>query len=176
VPVGFALTDVRTYAVGADFTGQSNKLDFSGTLVDEDKTTFGSGGWRERVGGIKSSKVDVEGLWFAGDPGQPDDRAWADLTAGLSVPLTMMGTSGAVGAPCYVTKVVDLSYKLGTKVGTLLPFTLATMNDGPVGDGNLLHPQGTPRTATGNGTAVQIAPVAAPAAPAAGAPAAAGEE
>jgi hypothetical protein len=153
---GFALTDARIYAGGADFTGQSNKVDFEGTGVDLLKTTFGSQGWNERVLGIKSSKADVEGLWFAGDPGQPDDRSWADLVGGVSVPLTLAGTSGAVGAPCYVTKALDGKYHLFGKVGDLAPFSLSTQNDGPVGDGNILHPQGTARTTSGNGTGVQI--------------------
>ncbi len=156
---GFALTDVRLYVAGADLTGQTNKVDFEGTLNDEDKTTFGSQGWVERVGGLRSAKVDVDGLWWAGDAGQPDDRIWADLTGGTSVPMTLCGTSGAVGTPCYVTKALDLSYKIGTKVGALLPFSVNTMTDGPVGDGNILHPQGTARTTTGNGTAVQVGAV-----------------
>lgn len=153
------LTDVRCYVGGLDATGQTNQLALEGAAVDLDKTTFGSLGWMERQGGLKSHKIGLQGFYAAGAVvglDQQDDRMWADTIGGVSVPITLAGTSGAVGAPCYVGRALNTSYKLLGKVGDLAPFQLDTVSDGPLGDGNILHPQGTPRTVTGVGTGVQF--------------------
>lgn len=152
------LTDVRAYVGGLDATGVSNVVTLDGAAVDLDKTTYGSSGWMERQGGLKSHKIGIAGFYAAGAVAgldQQDDRMWADLIGGQSVPVTLCGTSGAVGAPCYVGKTLNVGYKLLGKVGDLAPFQLDTESDGPLGDGMMLHPQGTARTTTGSGTGVQ---------------------
>lgn len=158
------LTDVRAYVGGLDTTGQTNQLSLAVSAVNLDATTFGSGGWTALAGGLKSAKISHGGFKVAGAiPGldQVDDRFYADLTAGLSVPATWVPTSGAAGSLAYLGKALDADYKIFGKVGDLDPFDLSMSSDGPVARGLVLHPQGTARTTTGFGTGFQFPAVAA---------------
>lgn len=158
------LTDVRAYVGGLDTTGQTNSLSLAVSAVNLDATTFGSGGWTALAGGLKSAKISHGGFKVAGAiPGldQVDDRFYADLVAGLSVPATWVPTSGAAGSLAYLGKALDTDYKIFGKVGDLDPFDLSMSSDGPVARGLVLHPQGTARTTTGFGTGFQFPAVAA---------------
>lgn len=149
------LKDARTYWAGADLTGQSNQLSLMASVDEEDSTTFANNGWKGRVATLFGSSASVEGFWAAGDAGQPDDRFFADLAA-ASVPLTVVPTSGAVSSVAYVTRAVETRYSTFGNIGSLMPFAVDTVGDGPLVRGVVMHPQGTARTATGNGTGIQI--------------------
>ena len=64
------LTDCRLYVDGGDLTGYSNKVEMGAKAAGLDRTTFGSGGWKERTGGVFDGSAMLEGFWQAGDPGQ----------------------------------------------------------------------------------------------------------
>lgn len=153
------LTDVRCYIGDVDATGQTNQIALSGSVVNNDATTFGSNGWETPVGGLKSAKVQYNGFAAMGAIAgldQVDDSFWGDLIAGVPVPITACPSSGAVGTLAYVGKMLEAEYKTFDKVGALLPFEFDGVNSGPLANGLILHPQGTPRTTTGFGTAVQF--------------------
>lgn len=153
-------TDVRIYYDSADLTGYSNKVDLSSMVEDLDTTTFASGGWHERVGGLFDSQSAIEGLYQAGDLSMPDDVAWADI-ANAAVPQTIVPTSGAVSSLCYLTRNLQTAYKPGGDVGGLLAFSVDAKGNWPQVRGVIMHPQGTARTATGSGTAIQVGAVTA---------------
>lgn len=153
------LIDVRTYIASLDATGVSNKAEFDCTWDDLDATTYGTGGAKARANGMADSAVALEGLYDVGDLSKPDDVFFAQL--GNNIPLTMAQTSGAVGTLCYLSKMMEASYKPGAEVGKLLAWQAAFSGDQPVARGQILHPQGTPRTATGAGTAIQLGAVTA---------------
>lgn len=158
------LTDVRAYVGGLDATGQTNNLQMEATAVALDATTFGSGGWFARAGGLKDAKLTLSGFAESGAiPGltKVDDEFWADLIGGVSVPGIFVPTSGAVGSLAYLGKFLDVGYKRFAKVGDLDPFELTANGDGVITRGQVLHPQGTARTTTGNGTGVQLGAIAA---------------
>lgn len=153
------LTDVRAYVGGLDVTGQSNQIELDATAVSLDATTYGSAGWMTRAGGLKGHKVQANGFFAAGAVAgldQQDDRMWGDLIGGVSVPITVVPTSGAVGSLAYAGRILDVDYKTFGKIGDLMPFQLTGNSDGPLARGAILHPQGTARTTTGNGTGVQF--------------------
>lgn len=154
------LFDVRQYLAGADLTGYSNKVMVGSDVEDLDKTTFASGGVKERVGGLFDTSVDVEGFWQAGDLSMPDDAFWAALGVSTT-PYTAVPTSGAVGSLAYLTRVLEASYKPGGDVGKLLGYSVSLHGNQPTARGQILHPQGTARTATGNGTGAQVGAVSA---------------
>lgn len=158
------LTDVRAYVGGLDATGQTNQLTLEATAVALDATTFGSGGWMARAGGLKDAKLDLSGFAVSGAiPGltQVDDEFWADLIGGVSVPGILVPTSGVVGSLAYLGKFLDVDYKRFGKVGDLDPFQLTANGDGVITRGLVMHPQGTARTTTGNGTGQQLGAIAA---------------
>lgn len=154
------LLDCRLYVDGADLTGYSNKAEMSASAANLDRTTFGSGGYKERVGGVFDGKAMLEGFWQAGDLSQPDDMWWANL--GVStVPLTGVPTGGNVGDLAYLTRGLADDYKFGAKHGDLVAWSAQLDTNWPVARGKIMHPQGTARTTTGNGTGVQLGAVSA---------------
>lgn len=149
------LLDARIYLETADMTGFSNKVEVTSSVVDLDKTTFASGGWNERTAGLFDSQVVIDGLWDVGDLTKPDDTLWANLgAAGTAV--TVVPTGGTVGSLAYLGKTLESDYKPGAQVGQLLAWTATLKGNTAIARGQILHPQGTARTTTGNGTAVQL--------------------
>lgn len=154
------LTDVRIYLETADLTGFSNKIDFGTSAADLDRTTFASGGWHERVGGLFDTAVAADGFYDVGDLTKPDDTLFANLGV-TGTALTVVPTAGTVGSLAYLCRILECDYKLGAPVGGLLAWTGTMKGNWPPVRGQILHPQGTARTTTGNGTAVQLGAVSA---------------
>lgn len=148
------LVNADIYMDSVDLTGYSNQIQLAAKAVDLDKTTFNSNGWKERQGGVFDGDCSVDGFFQAGDLTMPDDMFWADL-GNSQVPLTALPTGGSPGDLCYLTKVLNCEYTPGEKHGQLLAYKMASKTNWPITRGKILHPQGTARTATGNGTAVQ---------------------
>lgn len=148
------LLDVRLFAGGADLSGDSNKAEITAEFEDKDATNYRSGGWKEVLGGLASSTINAEGQWEAGDPGKVDDAAWALL--GGRAPWTIGPTDATVGALAYFTNALKSSYKLGGSVGDVAPWTGKASGSWPVVRGQIAHPPGTARTASGTGTSIQL--------------------
>lgn len=146
----------RPYLDSADLTGWSNKIEASASAVDLKSTNFLSGGWEERVGGLKDFTGVLDGFWEASDLSKPDDLFWQDLGGTGNVPFTIIPDRGSVGDVAYVTRVFEAGYKPGAQVGQLLAWSTDFKGDWPVARGQVLHPNGTARTTTGTGTAVQL--------------------
>lgn len=152
------LTDVRIYMAGADLTGWSNKVDLASMAADEKITNFASGGWEERTGGLFDTAIGLDGFFEAADAGRPDDAFWANL--GVSnVPISIVPTSGAAGQLAYLTRVMVSDYKPGGSIGKVLGWSASTKGTWPVARGQVMHPQGTARIATGTGTGYQLGAV-----------------
>ncbi len=126
--------------------------------MDLDRTTFASNGWNERIGGLFDMQAALEGFWDATDLTKPDDTLFANLGA-AGTALTVVPTAGTVGSLAYLAKVLQVDYKPAGQVGQLLGWTASVKGNTAVARGQILHPQGTARTATGNGTAVQVGAV-----------------
>lgn len=157
------LVDCRLYLDGADLTGYSNKAEVGAKANELDSTTFSASGtdaWRSRVGGVFDGQASLEGLWQAGDLSMPDDTFWADLGQ-ATIPLTAVPTGGAVGDLAYLTRGLETNYKPGGKHGELLGWSADLATNWPILRGKILHPQGTARIASGNGTGLQLGAVSA---------------
>lgn len=155
------LVDCRIYFDSAELTGHSNKVDVKSTVEDLDRTTFSSGGWKERKNGLVDSEFKLEGFNQAGDLSYPDDTFWANL--GVSTkPLTFVPkpttilSPPAVGDLSYLSRVLEVNYAPGGEVGKLWAWTADMSGNWPLARGVVLHPQGTARTTTANGTGVQL--------------------
>ncbi|MEU0809516.1 hypothetical protein [Streptomyces sp. NPDC005970] len=155
----FVLLDVRLFAVGADLTSASNKVEISSEAEDKDVTNYASQGWKEVLGGLSSAEISAEGQWEAGDPGKVDDNAWSTL--GGTGPWSVGPSGAAVGSLAYFTSALRSNYALGGAVGDVAPWTGTAKSSWPLVRGQIAHPPGTARTATGSGTALQLGAVAA---------------
>lgn len=154
------LRDVRTFAVGADLTGASNKIELSAEVEDKDVTNYASGGWKEVLGGLASAEISGEGQWEAGDPGKVDDASWAQL--GGVGPWTISANNGAaVGDLAYFTSALRSDYKLFDAVGEVAPWTGTAKSSWPLVRGQFAHPPGTARTASGTGAGLNLGAVTA---------------
>lgn len=153
----FVLLNVRAFGVGADFTGASNKVEVSSEVEEKDATNYLSQGWKEVLGGLASSTIQAEGQWEAGDPSRVDDASWAQL--GGTGPWTVLpaSPSAAVGDLAWFTNGLRCDMKLGAAVGDVAPWSGKVAGSWPLVRGQLIHPPGVARTATGTGTGVQLA-------------------
>lgn len=147
------LTDALVLVNGADLSGYSNKVSVDAAVEELTATTFASGGWHEKVGGLASSEFMVEGFWDAGTSVKPDDRLWADLGTVAAWTAT---PAAAVGTVAYFGNVLSGAFAAGGEVGTLAPFAARGMGSGRVTRGELMHSPGTARTTTGTTTGVQL--------------------
>ncbi|MFD5874013.1 hypothetical protein [Streptomyces sp. NPDC060322] len=150
----FALLDCRLFAPGADLSGASNKIELTSEIEDKDATTYRSGGWKEVLGGLGSAEISAEGLWEAGDPSMVDNASWTDL--GGVGPYTVCPTDSVVGALAYITSGMRADYAVGDAVGEIAPWSGTVKSSWPLVRGQIGHPPGTARTATGTGTIVNL--------------------
>ncbi|MFF2331824.1 MULTISPECIES: hypothetical protein [unclassified Streptomyces] len=151
------LTDVRLFAVAADLSGNSNKVELSGEVEEKEVTNYRSGGYKELIGGLGSAEISGEGQWEAGDPSKVDDASWSQL-GGLG-PWTVCPGDSTVGALAYLTNALRCDYKLLDAVGEVAPWTGTAKTSWPLVRGQIAHPPGTARTASGSGTALQLGAV-----------------
>lgn len=148
------LLDCRLFAVGADLSGASNKIELTSEYEDKDATNYRSNGWKEVLAGLGSAEIAGEGQWEAGDPSLVDNASWADL--GGQGPYTVCPTDSIVGALAYFTKGMRSEFKFGDAVGEVAPWTGTVKSSWPLVRGQIAHPPGTPRTASGTGTALNL--------------------
>lgn len=159
------LTNVRLFTGGADLTSVSNKVELVNEREEKDVTTFlpegdADSGWKKVTGGLAQGAATASGFWAAGDDGKVDNRSFIDL-GGLTG-WTATGNAGAsVGSLAYLMKALRGQYVAGGQVGDVAPWTASMKSSWPVVRGVIMHPPGTARSSTGNGTAVQVSAVSA---------------
>ncbi|MFE2323584.1 hypothetical protein ACFXD5_06620 [Streptomyces sp. NPDC059385] len=155
----FVLLNARLFAVGADLTGASNKIELSSEVEDKETTNYYSNGYQEVIGGLGSAEVTAEGQWEALDSTKVDNASWAQL--GGVGPWTVCPDNAAVGDVAYLTQCLRSSYALGGSVGDVAPWSGKGASAWPLVRGQMAHPAGTARTSTGTGTGVQLGAVTA---------------
>ncbi|MFD4745048.1 hypothetical protein ACFWOS_06265 [Streptomyces rubiginosohelvolus] len=153
----FTLLDARLFAPGADLSGASNKIELTSEIEDKDTTNYRSGGWKEVIGGLGSAEISAEGQWEAGDPSMVDDASWSTL-GGIG-PYTVCPTDSVVGALAYLVSGLRTDYKVGDAVGEVAPWAGTVKSSSPLVRGQIAHPPGTARTATGTGTVLNLGAV-----------------
>lgn len=84
------LTNARIIAGGDDLTGHANTVELTAEVDALDGTTFGSGGWRQRVAGLASTDVKIGGYLDAAAAAlEPDAGVFAAIDAGRPIVLTV---------------------------------------------------------------------------------------
>ncbi|GAA2681719.1 hypothetical protein [Actinoplanes palleronii] len=155
------LQNVRLFVAGADLTTVNNQLELKPEVEDKMSTAFVPTGdvWVERLAGLRSVQASAEGQWEAGDLSKVDDVAWATL--GSTTPWTACPATAAVGSLAYLFNSVGGSYELGDQVGEVAPWKAEGRGTSPLVRGQIAHPPGTARTASGTGTSAQLGAVSA---------------
>lgn len=153
------LLDARLFAVGADFSGVSNKIELSAEHEVKERTNYRSGGYKEVKAGLASAEISAEGQWEAGDPSLVDNASWAAM--GGTGPYTACAEDSIVGALAYFMNGMRQNFKFGDAVGEINPWSGTVKSSWPLVRGQIAHPPGTPRTVTGTGTALNLGAVAA---------------
>ncbi|MEV6124873.1 hypothetical protein AB0M23_30935 [Streptomyces sp. NPDC052077] len=153
------LLDVRCFAGGLDMTGVSNKIELSAEVETKPTTNYGSQGWAEVIGGLASSEIAGEGQWEAGttDTLAVDDATWAQLGGTGAWSVSASNRAGP-GELAYFTRAMRADYTLFADIGEVAPWTSSAKGSWPLVRGQFAHPPGTPRTAAGAGTALQLGP------------------
>jgi hypothetical protein len=155
------LLNTRIFAAGADLTSRSNKVELAVELEDKDATAFRDvadpqAGWKEVLGGLATTTINASGQWEAGDLGKVDDMAWTAATGRTPPNWTVCPLSAAVGELAYTSQGLISSYKQGDAVGEIAPWEAQAKGTAMCGRGQVAHPPGTARTATGTGTGVNL--------------------
>lgn len=154
------LTGVRLFAVGADLTGASNKVELSGEFEEKDRTTYGSAGWKEVMAGLGSAQIAGEGFWEAGDASKVDDASWSQW--GGTGPWTVAPVAATPGDLAYLVSALRADYNFGGQVGDIAPYKAKAVSTWPLVRGLIGHNPATARTSSGDGgTGANLGAVAA---------------
>lgn len=154
------LTGVRYFVGPADLTSQTNKVELEWSAEDKDVTTYGSGGKKERIAGVEDVTINAGGPYEAGGTGYADDEWWNARRVIEAHTVTAQpgsaSTGLAAGDAVFVTQAVRLSGKLFGPIGDVASFELGASGNAGLGRGMVLQTPGTPISADGNGTAVNM--------------------
>lgn len=153
-----ALTNANIWAGLSDLTNDSNEVSIEADVAALDSTTFASGGWTSALGGLRSGKFMVKGLWDAGTADLPDNLNFTNLGTG-SIPVTVTPIAPAVAGVAYMGSFMQPSYKTGGKVGDLLTFETNAVSDAPIVRGQVASI--VAKTATGTTASLNLGAVGA---------------
>lgn len=127
----FVLTDVTTWVAGYDFTTDLNEMSLSVEVDEQENTTFGGGGYRSRLGGLRSVEAELGGYWQSAMTNAVDPQAFNNL--GTIDRVVTVSPTGAVGSAAYMAQMGKFSYELGGGVGEVMPFSLNMVGTNGVG-------------------------------------------
>jgi hypothetical protein len=158
----FALVDAEILAGPLRITGRTNSVEMDPEVDALDVTTFDSGGWRERIGGLRTVMATVDGFFDASpiETGAltPDAEIFAAV-GGAQLPFTVAPTK-ADGSVAYIFGAREGSLDVFGEIGEPAPFNAEYWGDGVLGRGALIHPANILRTAGGTGTGVVLGTIA----------------
>lgn len=149
-----ALIDAQVFGAGFDFTGVVNEGAVEANVDTKDASTFGSAGWTEVAGGMRSGVFSTKGFYEAGT-GKVDPAAWAAL--GTADQVFILATSAAEGSPAFMFQGVESHYSVHGPIGELDPFELSAVSSGAgVVRGGLTKAKGTVSATGATGTPVLL--------------------
>lgn len=156
----FSLIDPVIYIGGYDMTQDLNSANLNIAAEELDNTVFGLGGYRRRIGGLKTVAADFGGFWQAGS-GTVDPTVFTDLAVADRV--ITMAPDDAETTPAYIWQGGSFTYSPFGQIGTVTPFQLGYRGTNGVGvvRGQLAKVKGDVSATGALGSVVEIGDVAA---------------
>lgn len=155
----FALTDATCWVGGYDFTGDLNQISLAASADELDVTTFGSGGYRSRIAGLRTVQASLAGFWSSASTGAPDPQLMPDL--GVTDRVVTIAPDDAEGAVAYMFQGAKFSTQMFGAIGDATPFSVEMMGTNGVGliRGQVLKAKGNVNSTGATGTAVELGAV-----------------
>ena len=152
----FVFNDGKVFSGGYDLSDHVTSVNLEIMSEELDATTINSGGFRERLGGLKDSTLQLDGFYEAG-ANKPD--ALLGASVGNELIVTTVPDAG-VGNTAYFMKSRLFSYSMFGAVGEIAPFSISkSQSDDEVVQGKIEIDGAL--TASGNSTGVQLGAVGA---------------
>lgn len=114
-----------------------SSIGFTGTRETADSTTFGSGGNKEFVAGVRATTVAAAGFHDA-DLTEIDDA----FDSGDGLLTWSPGAGSAIGDRAYLASIIGTSLSRSAPAGGVVAIAWDTMADTVTGLGQVLHPKG----------------------------------
>ena len=150
----FVFNDGKVFSGGYDLSDHVTSVNLEIMSEELDATTINSGGFRERLGGLKDSTLQLDGFYEAG-ANKPD--ALLGASVGNELIVTTVPDAG-VGNTAYFMKSRLFSYQMFGAVGEIAPFSITkSQSDDEVVQGKIEIDGAL--TTTGNSTGVQLGAV-----------------
>lgn len=157
------LKNVAIYYGKLALASQLNQIAVEASAPEVDATTFDTTGYAEIVAGLLKSSMKFDGFWdAAATTGDPDASSFGQI-AQANWPATVVkpaSSSVAVADVAYFMKASEFAYTLGGQVGAVRRLSLSLTGVSALLRGRVADTQ-TAVAASGNGTAQQLAAVAA---------------
>lgn len=125
-----ALVDATTWVHGYDFTTDMNQIGLTIEAEELDNTAFGGGGYRSRIGGLRTVAANLDGFWQSA-AASVDSESFPDL-GNVDRPITT-GPTGVAGSPVYMFQAGKFAYSAFGAVGDVTPFSLGCSGTNGVG-------------------------------------------
>lgn len=154
-----SLLSCAYFVGGVDLTSQANRVDLDAMVAELDGTTFGDDGNKTVFGGLESATVSGGGYVDFGSVADVERESYANGRLLLPHTIGPSNSGAAVAAKAYVVKSLSTSVKLYGQVGELVPWEVSAASSSKTGHGKFLAVPSTTISATGDGTAVEIAAV-----------------
>jgi hypothetical protein len=156
----FAFVDPVIYIGGYDMTGDLNSAALNISAEELDNTVFGLGGYRRRIGGLKTVGAQLGGFWQAGS-GTVDPTVFTDLA--IADRVITMAPDDAETTPAYMWQGGSFTYSPFGQIGTVTPFSLGYQGTNGVGvvRGQLNKVKGNVSATGATGSVVELGDVAA---------------
>ena len=152
----FVFNDGKVFLGGYDLSSHATSVNLEINAEELDATTINSGGFRERLGGLKDSSLQIDGFYEAGS-NKPDALLGASIGNELIVSTV---PDAGVGNIAYFMKSRLFEYSIFGEVGEIAPFSISKSHSGDkVVRGTIQLDSAL--TSSGNSTGTQLGAVGA---------------
>jgi hypothetical protein len=155
-----ALTDATIWIAGYDFTSDANQLALDVSTDELDCTTFGGGGYRSRIAGLRNTELQVDGYWQSAADAAVDPQVFPNL--GSADRVVTLAPDDAETSVAYMFQAVKLGYQMFGTVGEVAPFSLSAAGSNGVGTvrGQVAKAKGNISSTGATGSVVELGEVA----------------
>lgn len=152
----FVFNDGKVFTGGYDLSSHITSVNLEINAEELDATTINSGGFREKLGGLKDSTISMDGFYEAGQ-NKPD--ALLGASVGNELIVTTVPDAG-VGNTAYFMKSTLFTYSMFGSIGEIAPFSISKSQSSDIVVRGTIELD-SDLTATGNSTGVQLGAVGA---------------